>query len=150
MSTFPVTLLEIPRQSFRHFHRAVIAAYGTECPNTYTHGLLGFIVSDAQWAQLPGNMVQPDDNSLPPVVLPCPTITVPPTPAINASSLTIKVWERRLADNNIHRQFAEIKVSSTRKHHSRRPCRVARPTLRVAQRNSTHHHEPRYHPTWYS
>lgn len=99
MSTFPVTLLENPRQNFRHFHRAVIAAYGAECPNIYTHGLLGFIVSDAQWAQLPGNMVQPDDNALPPAVLPRPTITVPPTPAINASSLTIKVWERRLADN---------------------------------------------------
>ena len=99
MSTFPVTLLENPRQNFRQFHRAVVAAYGAECPTIYTHGLLGFIVSDTQWAQLPGNLVQPDDNELPPILLPRPIIVVPLTPAVNASSLTIKVWERKLADN---------------------------------------------------
>jgi hypothetical protein len=99
MSIFPVTLLENPRQNFRHFHRAVIAAYGAECPHIYPHGLLGFIVSDAQWTQLPGNLEQPDDAALPPVLLPRPTIIVPPTPAANAAPLTIKVWERRLADN---------------------------------------------------
>ena len=43
--------------------------------------------------------MQPDDDAILPVVLPRPTIIVPPTPAINASSLTIKVWERKLADN---------------------------------------------------
>ena len=68
MSSFPVTLLENPRQNSRHFHRAVIAAYGAEGPNIYTHGLLGFIFSDAQWAQLPGNLVQPDDDAILPVV----------------------------------------------------------------------------------
>ena len=99
MSTFPVTLLENPRQNFRLFYRAVVAAYGAECPTVYTHGLLGFIVSDTQWAQLPGNLVQPDDDALPPALLPHPIIVIPPTPATNASSLTIKVWERRLADN---------------------------------------------------
>ena len=49
----------------------------------------------------PGNLVQPDDDAILPVVLPRPTIIVPPTPAINASSLTIKLWERKLADNLI-------------------------------------------------
>ena len=99
MSTFPVTLLENPRQNFRHFYRAVVATDGAECPTVYTHGLLGFIVSDTQWAQLPGNLVQPEDDALLPALLPRPTIVIPPTPAINASPLTIKVWERRLADN---------------------------------------------------
>ena len=88
MSTFQVTLLENPRQNFRQFHRAVVAAYGAECPTIYTHGLLGFIVSDTQWAELPGNLVQPDDNELPPILPPRPIIVVPLTPAVNASSLT--------------------------------------------------------------
>ena len=98
-ATFPVTLLDNPRQQFRHFNRAFVAAYSAECPTIYTHGLLGFIVSDPQWAQLPGNLVPNDDVALPAALLPRPVVVMPPTPATTASSLTIKVWERKLADN---------------------------------------------------
>ena len=46
--------------------------------------------------------------ALPPALLPRPAIVIPPTPPATASSLTIKVWERKLADNflttdNLHR-----------------------------------------------
>ena len=99
MATFPVTLLDNPREQFRLFNRAAVAAYGTECPTIYTHGLLGFIVRDPQWAQLPGNLVPKDDVALPPALLPRPVVVIPPTPATTASSLTIKVCERTLADN---------------------------------------------------
>ena len=76
------------------------AAYGAACTTVYQHGLLGFIVDDIQWEQLPGNVVPNDDPNLPNQVVLRPTITIPPpTPAANATALTIKVWERRLADN---------------------------------------------------
>lgn len=99
MASFPVTLLDQPRQQFRLFYRAAIAAYGAACTTVYDHGLLGFIVNDTQWAQLPGNVVPNANPDLPDEILPRPTITIPATPAANASALTIKVWERRLADN---------------------------------------------------
>ena len=99
MATFPVTILDNPRQQFRHFHRAAVAAYGAECPTIYPHELLGFIVSDLQWAQLPDNMAPNDDPELPPIILPRPVITVLVAPAANAGALTIKLWERRLDDN---------------------------------------------------
>lgn len=116
MATLPVTLLDNPRQQFRHFYRAAVAAYGAECPTIYTHGLLGFIVSDSQWAQLPGNLVPNEDVAVPPAILPRPVIVIPPTPAAAASALTIKVWERKLADNLLTtdnlRRLKELLISS--------------------------------------
>ena len=99
MATFPVTLMDQPRQNFRLFYRAAVAAYGAACTTIHQHGLLGFILNDFQWEQLPNNIVQNADPDLPNVVVPRPTIILPPTPAVNASALTIKVWERRLAEN---------------------------------------------------
>lgn len=63
------------------------------------HDLLGYIVSDLQWAQFPGNSVPNEDVAVPPALLPRPVIVIPPTPLATASSLKIGVWERKLADN---------------------------------------------------
>lgn len=116
MATFTMTLLANPRQNFRLFYRAAVAAYGAECSTVYTHGLLGFIVSDIQWIQLPGNLVPDDDVALPPAILPRPIIVIPPTPVVNVSSLTIKVWERKLADNLLTtdnlRRLKELLIAS--------------------------------------
>ena len=99
MATFPVTLMDQPRQNFWFFYRAAVAAYGAACTTVHQHGLLGFILNDLQWEQLPNNIVPNADPNLPDVVLPRPTIILPATPAANATALTIKVWERRLAEN---------------------------------------------------
>jgi uncharacterized protein YerC len=99
MASFPVTLIDQPRQQFRLFYRAAVAAYGAACTTVYQHGLLGFIVSDTQWEQLPGNVVPNADPAQPNDISPRPTITIPATPPTNATALTIKIWERRLADN---------------------------------------------------
>ena len=99
MTSFPATILENPRQQYRFFYRAVVAAYGAACTTVHQHGLLGYIVSDAQWAQLPGNSVPNANPDLPNEILPRPNVTIPATPPAAASALTIKVWERRLADN---------------------------------------------------
>lgn len=99
MATFPVTLLDDPRQQFRLFYRAALAAYGAACTTIYQHGLLGYIVTDNQWELLPGNSAPNANPALPNDILPRPTITIPPTPAATASALTIKIWERKLADN---------------------------------------------------
>ena len=89
MATFPVTLLDNPRQQFRLFYRAAPAAYGAACITIYQHGLLGYIVTDNQWELLPGNSAPNADPALPNDILPRPTITIPPTPAVTASALTI-------------------------------------------------------------
>lgn len=99
MATFPVTLMDQPRQNFRSFYRAAVASYGAACTTVHQHGLLGFILNDAQWEQLPGNLVPNADPELPNEVVPRPTIILPVTPAANATALTIKVWEKRLAEN---------------------------------------------------
>ena len=61
--------------------------------------MLGYIVSDAQWAQLPGNSIPNANPDLPNEILPRANVTIPATPPATASALTIKVWEGRLADN---------------------------------------------------
>ena len=99
MATFPVTLMDQPRQNFRSFYRAAVASYGAACTTVHQHGLLGFILNDAQWEQLPGNFVPNADPELPNEVVPRPTIILPVTPAANATAFTIKVWEKRLAEN---------------------------------------------------
>ena len=99
MVTFPVTLMDQPRQNFRPFYRAAVASYGAACTTVHQHCLLGFILNDAQWEQLPGNFVPNADPELPNEVVPRPTIILPVTPAANATALTIKVWEKRLAEN---------------------------------------------------
>ena len=98
-TSFPASILENPRQQYRYFYRAVVAAYGAACTTVHQHGLLGYIVSDAQWTQLPGNSVPNANPDLPNEILPRPNVTIPATPPATASALTIKVWERRLADN---------------------------------------------------
>ena len=116
MATLPVTLLDNPLQQFRLFYCAAVAAYGAECSTIYTHGLLGFIVSDLQWAQLSGSLVPNEDGALPPALLPRPVIVIPPTPPAAASSLTSKVWVRKLADNLLTtdnlRRLKEFHISS--------------------------------------
>lgn len=99
MASFPVTILENPRQQFRLFYRAVVAAYGAACTTINQHGLLGYIVDDIQWAQLPGNSVVNIDTALRNEILLRPLVTTPATPPATASALTIKIWERRLAEN---------------------------------------------------
>ena len=79
MATFPVTLLDNPRQQFRLFYRAAVAAYGAACTTIYPHGLLGYIVTDNQWELLPGNSVPNAELALPNAILPRPTIVIPAT-----------------------------------------------------------------------
>ena len=99
MATFPVTILDNPRQQFRLFYRSAVAAYGAACTTVYQHGLLGYIVNNTQWELLPGNNVIDPDPDVANVILPRPSVIIPPIPAAAASALTIKVWERKLADN---------------------------------------------------
>ena len=101
MASFPVTLSNQPSQQFRLFYRAVVAAYGAACTTVYQHGLLGFIVDDIQWEQLPGTVVLNDEPNLPNQIVPRPTVTIPPISAANCTTLTVKVWERRVSDHLI-------------------------------------------------
>ena len=99
MATFPVTILENPRQQFRLFNRAAVATYGAACTTIHQHGLLGYIVNDTQWGLLSGNNIIDPDLEVADVILPRPTVVIPLTPASTAGALTIKVWERKLAGN---------------------------------------------------
>ena len=78
MASFPVTLLNQPRQQFQLFYRVVVAAYGAACTTVYQHGLLGFIVNDIQLEQLTDSVVPNDDPNLPNQIVPRPTITIHP------------------------------------------------------------------------
>ena len=86
MDTFTPNILNDPRQNFFSFQRVVIASYGGACQGIMRHGLLGFIVTDAQWADLDGNSTPNADPLLPQIVQPRPTLTLPPQPAANASA----------------------------------------------------------------
>ena len=68
-----VTLLDNPRQQFRLFYRAAVAAYGAACTTVYLHGLLGYIVNNNQWELLPGNNVIDPDPNVTNAILPRPS-----------------------------------------------------------------------------
>ena len=108
MDTFTPNILNDPRQNFFSFQRVVIASYGGVCQGILRHGLLGFIVTDAQWADLDGNSTPNADPLLPSIVQPRPTLMLPPQPAANASALTIKIWERKC--NDIHTMSEQLRA----------------------------------------
>ena len=111
MDTFIPNILHDPRQNFFSFQRVVIASYGGACQGIQRHGLLGFIVTDAQWAASDGNLMPNADPELPPVLQPRPTLALPNQPAANASALTIKIWERRCNDiHTMSEQLRELKI----------------------------------------
>ena len=111
MDTFIPNILNDPRQNFFSFQRVVIASYGGACQGIRRHGLLGFIVTDAQWAALDGNSVPNADPELPPVVQPRPTLALPNQPTATASALTIEIWERKCnAIHTMSEQLRELKI----------------------------------------
>jgi hypothetical protein len=108
MDTFIPNILQDPRQNFFSFQRVVIASYGGACQGILRHGLLGFIVTDVQWAALDGNSEPNEDPALPQIIQLRPTLILPAQPAGNASALTIKIWERKC--NDIHTMSEQLRA----------------------------------------
>ena len=69
-ANFYPNLHQNARQNFISWRGTVIEAYGQAYNVCNRHGLLGFILSDEAWANLPGNttVADPIDDQLPAIV----------------------------------------------------------------------------------
>ena len=75
MDTLSPNILYNPRQNFFSFQRV---SHGDACQGILRHGHLGFIVTDAQWTALDGNLALNADPLLPPIIQPRSTLIRPP------------------------------------------------------------------------
>lgn len=76
------------------FLRAVNTAFGGRCQEHLgTNGLLGFCVSDAQWATLPGVVAINPDNADQLIIADRPNIVFTPPPKLGAAAATLKQYE---------------------------------------------------------
>jgi hypothetical protein len=97
MSAFPITLLDNPRQNFTLFYAQVISAYGSECRGILQHGLLGYIVNDTLWSQLPDNLEDDGTGTLIPKERPTIHLTLRNLSA-TATSVQVKKWQTKDAN----------------------------------------------------
>lgn len=82
------------RQSMQSFLRATNTAFGSRCQEHLgTNGLLGFCVSEAQWAMLPGNAINDPENEGEIIIANRPTIVFTPPPELNAAAAILKQYE---------------------------------------------------------
>lgn len=96
-SQTPINLHSHARQNFLEWRSSIIEAYGQSCNIYYRHGLLGYLLTDADWALLPGNTVteEPVDN-LPAVVIIAARPTLPEFTPLAAAATTAQqsAWDR--------------------------------------------------------
>lgn len=93
----PINLHSNARQNFLSWRSSLIEAYGQSCNIYHRHGLLGFLLADLAWAQLPGNtVVVEQEGELPNII----NVAVRPvlaefTPlAATASAAQQTAWDR--------------------------------------------------------
>lgn len=96
-SQTPINLHSHARQNFLEWRSSIIEAYGQSCNIYYRHGLLGYLLTDADWALLPGNTIteEPVDN-LPAVVIIAARPTLPEFTPLAAAATTAQqsAWDR--------------------------------------------------------
>ena len=89
------------RQSMQAFLRATNTAFGSRCQEHLgPNGLLGFCVSEAQWAMLPGNAVVDPENEGEIIIADRPTIIFTPPPELGALAANLKQYEITLRRNS--------------------------------------------------
>ena len=82
------------RQHMQAFLRAISTAFGSRCQEHLgINGLLGFCVSDAQWATLPGVTVADQLNDGAFIIADRPTIIFTPAPELGAAAANLKQYE---------------------------------------------------------
>ena len=98
-SNFQPNLHQNARQNFIGWRSTVIEAYGQSCKVYSRHGLLGFLLSDAAWATLPGNttVAEPVDD-LPAVVTISPRPILPEFMPLAATATAVQqaAWDRNV------------------------------------------------------
>ena len=99
-ANFHPNLHQNARQNFISWRSTVIEAYGQACNVYNQHGLLGFILSDEAWANLPGNttIADPVDDQLPAIVNVAarPTLPVFTPLALAATAVQQAAWDRNI------------------------------------------------------
>lgn len=93
----PTSLHTNARQNFLSWRSSTIEAYGQACVIYYRHGLLGFLLSDTAWANLPGNSITTEqEGDLPAVITIAQRPTLPEfTPlAAAATAAQQSAWDR--------------------------------------------------------
>lgn len=96
---FHPNLHQNARQNFIEWRSTVIEAYGQSCNVYIRNGLLGFLLSDAAWALLPGNTIVEDAiGDLPAVITIVPRPILPQfTPlAPAATAVQQAAWDRNI------------------------------------------------------
>ena len=93
----PISLHTNARQNFLSWRSSTIEAYGQACVIYYRHGLLGFLLPDTAWANLPGNSITTEqEDDLPAVITIAQRPTLPEfTPlAAAATAAQQSAWDR--------------------------------------------------------
>ena len=93
----PINVHSNARQNFLSWRSSLLEAYGQSCNIYFPHGLLGFLLADRAWAQLPGNTITTEQaDELPDLI----TIAARPilaefTPlAATATAAQHSAWDR--------------------------------------------------------
>ena len=82
------------RQIMQAFLRAMSTAFGSRCQEHLgTNGLLGFCVSDDQWASLPGVAIADKNNVGEFIIAAHPVIIFTPAPELGAPAANLKQYE---------------------------------------------------------
>ena len=93
----PINMHSNARQNFLGWRSSLIEAYGQSCNIYFLHGLLGFLLADRAWAQLPGNTITTEqEGELPDLI----TVAARPTfaefapLAATATAAQQSAWDR--------------------------------------------------------
>ena len=82
------------RQNMQAFLRAVSTAFGSRCQEHLgANGLLGFCVSDAQWASLPGVAIADENNAEEPIIAERLAIIFTPPLELGTAAVDLKQYE---------------------------------------------------------
>jgi len=113
---FETSIKENPRLNYHKFRREVISYVSSQCCEiTGQTGCLGFVLTPAQWAAIPGHSVINAAGNL--VVTPIfDIVTLIPVPLGNAPAATVKLYE--IARNDRLAVIKAIQVIKTRFIHS--------------------------------
>ena len=115
-----VTLPDIKtstRQNMQSFLRATNTAFGSRCQEHLgVNGLLGFCISEAQWAMHPGVAIDHPDNVGEVIIADRPIIIFAPPPELGAAAAILKQYEitfrRNLAISESLRVLKNAIISS--------------------------------------
>jgi hypothetical protein len=92
-----ITLHSNARQNFLGWRSSLVEAYGQSCDVYNRHGLLGFLLSDAAWALLPGNTTTAEAvDDLPAVITIAARPTLPEFTPLAAAATMVQQspWDR--------------------------------------------------------